>query len=160
MNTNTNTNTNAVPAIAFKRILHSNERCLVYDLHVAMVKGDTATALTLVKSWLALQGGKDFIPADRDVVKLYDEMTMVFWTGKNATVKGTKEASLNAMSQGKLKAWLHTFKRGNVAIVDKYADKERPEEKQARARKAKSYKVDAADFEAYKAWKAAMAKAE
>ena len=131
---NTNNTNNARPAIMFKRIMKSNERCLIYDLRSALICENVADSMCLVKTWLALQGGKDYVPTDRETVEMYDNLRKVFFIGKNATIKGTKEASLNCMSQGQLKAWLYTFKRGNVTIVDKYSGKARPEEKQGKAK--------------------------
>lgn len=155
--TTTTTTKNTTPTIAWKQVMRSNERVLIYDLRNALKDNDTATALTLIKSWIAMQD-KDNKPTDPDTVNMYDNLMMVFFTGKNATVKGTKEAELDCMSQGRLKAWLYTFHRGNVAIVDKYAGKERPEEKQGKVKQGKSVKVPVAELEAFRAWKAAQEK--
>ena len=144
------------PAIMYKaNVLRSNERCVVFDIWDAMSTGDTVSALSAIKTWLAMND-KTTKPTDEETVRMYEAMSKVVFVGKYASVKERsdgKKARLDMCSQGRLKAWLYTFRRDKymIEVVRKASD--RPEEKQGKARHA-SAKIDPAELEAFRAWKA------
>lgn len=146
-------------SIAYRSdVLRSNEKVVVWDIRNAFIKNDVATALSSIKTWLAMND-RDHKPTDEETVKMYDCMQLVMFSGKNATVKTSeREAVLATITSGRVKAWLYTFKREgyNVKRVET-KEEVRPEEKQGKC-KAKKVMVPVEDLDAFRKWQEAQAK--
>ena len=156
---NTTATTTKPVAIAYKSdVLRSNEKVVVWDIRKAFIDNDVATALSSIKTWLAMQD-RETKPTDAETIKMYDSLSLVIFNGKNATVKPSERvATMQAISSSRVKAWLYTIRRENYAVLRKEGKEEvRPEEKQGKAKKA-TVKVPVAELEAFRAWKAMQEK--
>lgn len=137
-NTNaTTTTTNATTtttAIEFKAIALKNERCTIYDIRCALIDNDEKALLSLVKSWIHAKDNG--VVSDADVRNTVKALQLVAYTGKYATVKARqdgKQAFMDVVSTGRVKAWLYTIRRNNYKTVAIVAEKgNRPEEKEVK----------------------------
>lgn len=119
--------------------LRKNENRLVWDIRDNMKKGDVAKLQYNVKTWLNMVNHA--VPEDKMVKAMITVLNMVFYTGKGATVKAKegKNAIIDCISIGRVKAWLYSVNEGRFEFVDTH-ETTAPELKAGKAKKAPSEK--------------------
>ena len=109
-----------------------NERVLIWDIRESIVNSDKHKLFSLVKTWYVM--AKKDIPSDTIVVAIAGLLLRMVTTGKNASVKSEKVATMDILGTGRVKAWLYTIADGrfeNIATAEN-----RPEEKPVKARRS------------------------
>ena len=152
LNNNNKPTVTTSPVIEFLPVSRQNERCLVYDIRSALIDGNKASGLSLVKAWIHMVD-KGTV-AENDVYTVWGELCKACYTGKYASVNGRKdgkEGELMTVSSGRVKAWLYTIRRNGYKALATTGEKGvRPEEKAVKVNRKTTVKLDAETVELLK----------
>ena len=146
----TNMNNVTINPIEFKAIALKNERCIIYDIRSALIDRDVDRMNSLVKAWIHAKDNGTV--SDADVRRTVNALIEVAYVGKLASVKERKDgrnAVVEVVTTGRVKAWLYTIRRNGYKAIDVTSEKgDRPEEKEVKTVNRKTtVKLTAEDAE-------------